>query len=82
MKPMTNTKARHPAPYGAGRQLSSVPTTHRAATLNAISQKAHSNDARIEFLAIEGSRMKDLIKQAPGDASSRLDWLHHQLTSM
>jgi hypothetical protein len=71
MKPMTNTKA---------RQLSSVPTTHRAATLNAISQKAHSIDARIEFLAVEGNRMKDLIKQAPGDASSRLDWLHKQLT--
>lgn len=73
MKPMTNAKA---------RQLSSVPTTHRAATLNAIANKAHSIDSRIEFLAVEGKKMKDLIKQAPGNASSRLDWLHKQLTQI
>jgi hypothetical protein len=70
MKPMTNAKA---------RQLSSVPTTHRAATLNAISQKAHSNDARIEFLMVEGQRLKEIVQNAPGAGQSRIDWIHKQL---
>jgi len=73
MKVGTNTKA---------RQLSSVPNTHRQSTLNAISSKAHSIDSRIEHLAVEGRRMKELIAQAPGDATSKLDWLHKQLTSI
>ncbi len=73
MKPMTNAKA---------RQLSSVPTTHRESTLRAIGQKAHDVTARIEFLSVEGKRMADLVKNAPGDASSRLDWLHKQLTQI
>jgi hypothetical protein len=72
MKVGTNTKA---------RQLSSVPNTHRESTLNAISAKAHSIDARIEHLAVEGKRIADLIKQAPGHGSSRLDWLHKQLNA-
>jgi len=72
MKAMSNIKA---------RQLSSVPNTHRPETLSAIGGKAHRNDSRIEYLAVEGKRMKDLIAKAPGDASSRLDWLHKQLTS-
>ena len=72
MKAMSNIKA---------RQLSSVPTTHRQSTLSAISAKAHSIDSRIEHLAVEGRRIANLVKHAPGDASSRLDWLHKQLNA-
>ncbi len=73
MQPMTNK---------AARQLSSTPLTHRASTLSAISAKVHDLTARIEHLGVEGKKMNDLIAQAPGDASSRLDWLHRQLTSI
>lgn len=63
------------------RQLSSVPNTHRQSTLNAISAKAHSIDARIEHLAVESKRLADLVKQAPGTGGSRLDWLAKQLNA-
>ncbi|HVM91050.1 MAG TPA: hypothetical protein VMU11_04105 [Verrucomicrobiae bacterium] len=72
MKPTSNIKA---------RQLSSIPTTHRESTLRAIGSKAHSIDSRIEHLAVEGRRIANLIKQAPGHGSSRLDWLHKQLNA-
>jgi hypothetical protein len=70
MQPMTNAKA---------RQLSSVPTTHNPASIRAIGQKAHDIDSRIEFLSVEGRRIADLVKQAPGSGQSRIDWLHRQL---
>lgn len=63
------------------RQLSSVPQTHRASTLSAISQKAHDVTARIEHLKIEVKRMKDLAEKAPGQGQSRIDWIHNQLQS-
>jgi hypothetical protein len=72
MKAMSNIKA---------RQLSSVPTTHRQSTLSAISAKAHSIDSRIEHLAVESKRLADLVKRAPGDGGSRLDWLAKQLNA-
>lgn len=61
------------------RQLSSMPQTHRASTLQAIAQKAHANNARIEFLKVEGQRVNDLLKHMPSDASSRLAWVNQQL---
>jgi hypothetical protein len=71
MKAMTNSRV---------RVLSSTPLTHREDTLRSIGGNEHKLGSRVEFLAIEGKKMADLIKQAPGDASSRLDWLHRQLS--
>ena len=73
MKAMTNSKV---------RILSSTPLTHREDTLRSIGGNEHKLGSRVEFLSVEGKRVADLIKKAPGDASSRLDWLHNQLTSI
>ncbi len=62
------------------RQLSSAPKVHRATTLDAIRQKTHDLNARIERLGVENKRMKDLVAKAPGKGQSRLDWLANQLS--
>lgn len=63
------------------RQLSSAPKVHREATLNAIRQKTHDLNARIERLGVENKRMKDLIAKAPGTGQSRLDWIASRLNA-
>ncbi|MEI7512764.1 MAG: hypothetical protein WCK01_04905 [Candidatus Uhrbacteria bacterium] len=67
------------------RIISTTPT-HRTSTLSAIGGAAHRNDSRIEYLGVQGKRMKELIARAheenPDVASSRLDWLQKQLTSI
>lgn len=63
----------------AARQLSSVPQTHRTATLRAIAQKAHDATARIQFLNTEAKRMQELLDRVPEDSDSRLAWINSQL---
>ncbi|MBP9869606.1 hypothetical protein KBC59_03560 [Patescibacteria group bacterium] len=61
------------------RKLPTIVQTHRASTLNAISQKTHNVTARIEFLKAEGQRMSELLDQVPEDTGSRLAWLSSRL---
>ena len=63
------------------RQLSSMPNTHRATTLNAIRQHTHALGSKIEYLKTEHQRMKKMIAKAPGQGQSRLDWLANQLNA-
>lgn len=64
------------------RQLSSTPIVHRDATLNAISQKAHQLASEIERIGDQTRRVRDLIARAPDNVSSKLDWVHQQLTQI
>ncbi len=63
----------------SARQLSSVPQTHRTATLRAIADKTHAMTEEIKILAAQGTRMGEILAQIPEDAGSRLDWLNRQL---
>lgn len=61
------------------RKIAAVHQTHRQSTLQAISDKAHSIDSRIEFLNVQGERARKLLDEVPEDSSSRLDWINRQL---
>ncbi len=63
------------------RQLSSVPQTHRLSTLRAIADKTHAMTERIEFLNVEGHRVRDALREMPEDVDSRLTWLNSRLNS-
>lgn len=69
-------------PGGSVRPLSSMPNTHRQSTLSAISTRIHDLTAQVQHVKIEGQRMRDLVKSAPGAGQSRLDWIHNQLNSI
>lgn len=62
------------------RKVSSIHITHRQDTLEAISKKAHSINARVEFLHHEAERLNSLLQNVPEDVGSRLDWLNRQLS--
>ena len=55
------------------------PQTHRTDTLSAIAKKVHDTTARIQFLKVEGQRMRELLDRVPSDTDSRLAWLNAQL---
>ncbi|MDQ7815309.1 MAG: hypothetical protein RDU25_05930 [Patescibacteria group bacterium] len=61
------------------RKLTHTHLTHRAQTLQAISQKAHAIDSRIEYLKVQGEKARKLLDDMPDDVSSRLAWLNSQL---
>jgi|GEM_PF-2042693 len=61
--------------------LSSHPSIHRAATLDAIRQKNHDIGAKIEYMRLENQRMKELVAKAPGKGQSRIAWLAAQLNT-
>jgi len=61
--------------------LQSIPQVHRAATLQAIAQKAHAIDSRIEFLRVQGEKTKQAIDGMPEDVNSRLSWLAQNLNA-
>ena len=59
------------------RQLSSVPTTHRASTLQAISQKAHDLTAQIVHVKANGQKMREILNSATAaTAGSALQRAH------
>ena len=61
------------------QKIPSTHLTHSAHTLQAISQKAHAIDARIETLKVQSQKAQDALKNVPEDTVSRLDWLNAQL---
>ncbi|MFA5186123.1 MAG: hypothetical protein WC551_06555 [Patescibacteria group bacterium] len=61
------------------RKIAAVTQTHRQQTLNAISEKAHSIDSRIEYLNIQGDKARKLLEDVPDDTASRLNWINQQL---
>ncbi len=60
-------------------KLTQTHQTHRTQTLQAISQKAHAIDSRIEYLKVQGEKARRLLDDMPDDVSSRLAWLNSQL---
>jgi hypothetical protein len=66
------------------RQISSIPTTHRASTLQAISQKAHALTAQIVHVKANGQKMRDVLDRATaataGSALQRAHFLVNRLT--
>jgi hypothetical protein len=68
-----------PSSNNVARQLSSIPQTHRASTLQAISSKTHDIAAKIVHLKLEAEKAKNLFDQVPANVTSRLDWIHAQV---
>ena len=62
-------------------KIAAAHVTHRPQTLQAISQKAHAIDSRIEVIRSQANKAQEALRNVPEDTVSRLQWLQQQLSN-